>query len=87
MEFVDLFIILTVGVFFFWLANIFIEGPGLGYALNLLISTIGAIAGLILYKNTSLPLHSFWGAFSASTVGALIFLTPLIVYATKREAL
>ncbi len=83
----DIFVVLIVGLFFAWLANIFIEGHGLGYALNLLVATVGSFVGLIIYKNITIPIHSFWGSLSSCFIGSLVFLTPIMIYSSNRKAL
>jgi uncharacterized membrane protein YeaQ/YmgE (transglycosylase-associated protein family) len=81
----NIFIILAVGLFFGWLADVFIEGHGLGYAMDLVVATVGATIGIILYNNTTMPVHTFSGRFTASVVGALICLAPVIFYSSKRN--
>lgn len=83
----DIFIVLIVGLIFAWLSNIFIEGHGLGYALNLLVSTVGSFIGYIIYKNMTIPVHNFWVTLSACFVGALVFISPIIIFSSNRKAL
>lgn len=81
----EIFIVLIVGLLFAWLASIFIEGHGLGYALNLLVATVGSLVGLIIYQNVSIPPNHFWGEFFASAFSSIVFLIPVTIYSTKRK--
>lgn len=83
----NIFIILVVGSFIGWVANLFIYGHGLGIRGDIATGILGAFVGLFIYSTIrSMPLTP-WEAVGITIVGASTFLLVVDLFTSRRRLL
>ena len=76
-------LVLVVGILGGWLANIFIEGHGLGAVGDILFAIAGAFVATFIYSNLSSINHSLSRTVIVSVMGTILFLTPVAIFSTR----
>lgn len=83
----NIFIVLIVGSFIGWVANLFIYGHGFGIKGDVAAGILGAFVGLFIYSSIrSLPLTA-WEAIGISIVGSSTFLLIVDLFSSRRKLL
>lgn len=80
----SILIVVTVGLVLGWLANILIEGHGLGAAGDIGAGVAGAFLASTIYSKLYID-HSTGGFIAAAIFGALFFLVPIALFATPSK--
>lgn len=82
----NIFIILVIGSFIGWVANLFIYGHGLGLKGDMATGILGSFVGLFVYSTIrNLPL-TVWEAVGISIVGAATFLLIVDLFTARRNS-
>lgn len=81
----NIFIILVIGSFVGWMANLFIYGRGFRIKGDIATGILGSFVGLFIYSSIRNTPLTMWEAIGISIVGAATFLLVVDLFSSRKR--